>query len=79
MFAGVPISPLSLNSGSPTGLIHLKRRRDHSSACLLFTDPPSVTEVRTEWMEAGIVGVSVVGVVLRGPGLTSLDLERYDL
>ena len=32
----VAISPFSRNSGSPTGLMHLKRSLDHSAACLLL-------------------------------------------
>ena len=36
MIVCVAISPFRRNSGSPTGLIHLKRSLDHSAACLLL-------------------------------------------
>ena len=41
-----PMSPLSLNSGSPTGLIHLKSSLDHSPAFSLLT--PLVLAIRPE-------------------------------
>ena len=50
MYFYSPISPLSLNSGSPTGLTHLNSSLDHCVACSLVTLSELAMRPEWEWM-----------------------------